>query len=48
VSSVEKVGSIATVWKWSVDGSNPEKFVDNCGFVSDVDPGGQWRKGWNL
>jgi hypothetical protein len=45
VSAVEKVGSIATVWKWSVDGSNPEKFVDNCGFVSDVDPGGQYLLG---
>ena len=34
-----------TVWKWNVDGSNPEKFVDNCGAVSDADPGGQYLLG---
>ena len=45
VSAVEKASSIPTVWKWSVDGSNPEKFVDNCGTVSDADPGGQYLLG---
>ena len=30
VSGDEKEESIPTVWKWSVDGSNPEKFLDNC------------------
>ena len=38
----EKAGSIPTVWKWNLDGSNPEKFADNCGDVSDADPGGQY------
>jgi hypothetical protein len=28
-----------------VDGSNPEKFVDNCGQVSDMDPGGRYLLG---
>ena len=41
----EKGGSIPTVWKWNADGSNPEKFVDNCGGVLDVDPGGQYLLG---
>ena len=36
--------STENVWKLSVDGSNPEKLVDNCGmgFVSDADPSGQY------
>ena len=42
VSVWQKVGSLATVWKWSVGGSNVEKFVDNCGLLSDVDPGGRY------
>ena len=36
VSGVEK-GEITIVWKWNVDGSSPEKFVDNCCIVSDAD-----------
>ena len=42
VSVDEKMGSTRTVWKWNVDGSNLEKFVDNCGVVTDIDPGGQY------
>ena len=42
---LEKANSTSTVWKWNVDGSNPEKFVDNCGVVSDVDPSGQYLLG---
>ena len=42
VSGVGKASPIPTVWKWNVDGPNPEKFVDNCGIVSDIDPGGQY------
>jgi dipeptidyl aminopeptidase/acylaminoacyl peptidase len=45
VSSWEKAGLIPNVWKWTVDGSNPEKFVDNCGLVLDADPGGQYLLG---
>jgi Tol biopolymer transport system component len=45
VSANEKESSILTVWKSSVDGSNREKFVDNCGYVSDVDPGGKYLLG---
>jgi len=30
------------IWKWSVDSSTPEKFVDNCGLVSDIDPSGEY------
>jgi serine/threonine protein kinase/Tol biopolymer transport system component len=30
-----------TIWKWS-DGSNPEKLVEECGFVYDADAGGKY------
>jgi Tol biopolymer transport system component len=45
LSVVEKVGSMATVWKWSVGDSKLEKFVDDCGQVSDVDPTGRYLLG---
>ncbi len=45
LSVVEKVGSMGTVWKWRVGDSNLEKFVDDCGQVSDVDPSGQYLLG---
>jgi len=38
-------GPVPTVWKWSVDGSNPEKLVEGCGFAPDVDPSGQYLLG---
>jgi Tol biopolymer transport system component/predicted Ser/Thr protein kinase len=34
--------SSGTVWKWSFDGSKLERVVDNCGVVTDIDPGGQY------
>jgi serine/threonine protein kinase len=40
--SLERTESMYDIWKWNVDGSNPEKFVDECGFVSDADPGGRY------
>ncbi len=44
VTGPDNAGSMPTVWKWSADGSNPEKFVDNCGMgvVSDADPSGHY------
>jgi hypothetical protein len=45
VSVVEKAETIFNIWKWDVDGSNPEKFVNDCGEVWDVDPGGQYLLG---
>jgi hypothetical protein len=45
VTGGENVSPIPSVWKVNVDGSNPEKFVDNCGAVSDIDPGGQYLLG---
>jgi serine/threonine protein kinase len=45
VTGPEKGSAIPAVWKWNVDGSNLEKFVDNCGQVSDVDPGGRYLLG---
>ena len=45
VSGDEKGGTIPTVWKWSVEGSNPEKFLDNCCTLWDAVPGGQYLLG---
>ena len=36
---------LPTVWKVNTDGSNPEKFADNCGAVTDIDAGGQYLLG---
>jgi serine/threonine protein kinase len=45
VTGREKGSPIPTVWKEDADGSNPEKVVDNCGYASDVDPGGHYLLG---
>ena len=43
VTGIEKkVSPIEIVWRVSADGSNAEKFVDSCGFVSDIDRGAQY------
>ncbi len=42
VTGVEMAGGLLIVWKWNVDGSTLEKFVDDCGVVFDADPGGQY------
>jgi hypothetical protein len=34
-----------TVWRVNTDGSNPEKVVDNCGAVSDIDAKGKYLLG---
>jgi hypothetical protein len=33
------------VWKWSADGSNPKRLVDDCCIIWDADPGGQYLLG---
>src|SRR5262249_9742225 len=45
VTGTEKGSQVPTVWRVNTDGSSPEKFVDNCGAVSDADPGGQYLLG---
>ncbi len=45
VTIQEKVGPISSIWKWSTDGSNPEKFVDECGSVQDADSSGRFLLG---
>src|SRR4029077_4452106 len=42
VSGDEKEGTIPIVWKWSVEGSNTEEFLNNCCTASDAVPGGQY------
>jgi Tol biopolymer transport system component len=42
VSGAEKGRTIPTVWRVSIDGSNTEKVVDNCGMVTDADPSGRY------
>ena len=46
VSVEEKATSIPTVWKWTMNGSNPEKIVENCTLISDIDPGGEYLLGF--
>jgi len=45
VSGIEKTGATRSIWKWTVDDSNPEKFVDRCCLVSDADPSGKYLLG---
>jgi Tol biopolymer transport system component len=45
VSVVGKAGQTFNIWKWTVDSSSLEKVVDNCVFVQDADPGGQYLLG---
>ena len=45
VSREEKTSPIPAVWRVNADGLNPEKVVDNCEFVWDVDPGGHYLLG---
>ena len=36
------------IWKWNLDGSNPEKFAHRCGVVSDAHRRGQYLLGAEL
>jgi serine/threonine protein kinase/Tol biopolymer transport system component len=45
VSGTEEGGSTLTVWRVNTDGSNPEKFVDSCGMVSDAAADGKYLLG---
>ena len=40
-----KTNRMPTVWKVNVDGSNAEKFVDDCSLVTDTDPSGRYLLG---
>jgi serine/threonine protein kinase len=42
VTGVDRERPLPAVWKWSVEGSTPEMFIDNCGMVSDIDPSAQY------
>jgi hypothetical protein len=41
VGVLERPALTNTIWKWT-DGSNPEKLVEKCGYISDVHPGGEY------
>ena len=45
VTALEEMGTLPNVWKWNIDGSSAEKFVDSCCVVWDVAPGGQYLLG---
>jgi serine/threonine protein kinase/Tol biopolymer transport system component len=45
VSSSKKASPVLAAWKWNVDGSNPEKVVDDCCIVTEVDPSGRYLLG---
>ena len=38
----ESASSVSTIWRSKADGSCPEKFVEDCGYVSDADPSGKY------
>jgi dipeptidyl aminopeptidase/acylaminoacyl peptidase len=38
-------GSTIELWKWNVGSTKTEKFMDNCGYVSDADSLGQYLIG---
>jgi serine/threonine protein kinase len=44
VAGTTSAVALSTLWRWSVDGSNAEKFMDNCGggIVTDVDRSGRY------
>jgi hypothetical protein len=45
VNITDKAGTTG-IWKWDVDGSKPpEKFMDECGLVTDADPSGKYLLG---
>ncbi|MGD0404359.1 MAG: protein kinase [Candidatus Acidiferrales bacterium] len=44
-SSWDGGGAMATIWKWSVDGSNPEKLLENCCLIFNAGPGGEYLLG---
>jgi len=35
-------GADNSIWKWSGDGSNPEKLIEKCGFIYDAHPSGEY------
>jgi serine/threonine protein kinase len=43
--SQEPIGPTSEIWKMNVDGSNPEKFVEKCSWITDADPGGKYLIG---
>jgi len=45
VNAGEKAEPTFNVWKWSVDSSNLEKVVDDCGLIFDTDPSGKYLLG---
>jgi Tol biopolymer transport system component len=42
LGGVDRAGSIPTAWKWTVGAPNLDRFVDNCGYVIDMDPEGKY------
>jgi Tol biopolymer transport system component len=45
VSVHEKMDTTPDIWKWSADGSKPERLADGCCVAWDADPGGQYLLG---
>jgi serine/threonine protein kinase/Tol biopolymer transport system component len=49
ISGIDKTQAISIttpdIWKWNVDGSNPEKFAEKCALATDADPGGKYLLG---
>jgi Tol biopolymer transport system component len=48
VSTKERRQPLFTIWKWSLDGSNSEKFLEKCSQVYDASPDGKYLLGFVL
>jgi serine/threonine protein kinase/Tol biopolymer transport system component len=45
LSVEDRVHRMPAIWKWSEGGPNPEKFVERCCIIGDVDPAGRYLLG---
>jgi serine/threonine protein kinase/Tol biopolymer transport system component len=45
VSVHEKIDTTTNIWKWSADGSKPERLEEGCCVVWDADPSGRYLLG---
>jgi len=45
VAGRDKGAPTPSAWRMNGDGSIPEKFIDSCSIISDIDPGGRYLLG---
>jgi serine/threonine protein kinase len=45
VAGRDKGRATPSIWRMNGDGSSPEKFIDSCSIISDIDPNGRYLLG---